>query len=64
MIPGSQKPLKQSPEQHCALVVHAPLAAAPPPHDAITPTANKQIENCGGPDVVRTRYGVRGARAG
>ena len=25
MIPGSQKPPKQSPEQHCALVVHAPL---------------------------------------
>ena len=25
MIPGSQKPPKQMPEQHCALVVHAPL---------------------------------------
>jgi hypothetical protein len=25
MIPGSQKPPKQRPEQHCALVVHAPL---------------------------------------
>jgi hypothetical protein len=25
MIPGSQKPPKQSPEQHCALLVHAPV---------------------------------------
>ena len=25
MNPGSQKPPKQSPEQHCALLVHAPL---------------------------------------
>jgi len=25
MIPGSQKPPKQRPEQHCALLVHAPL---------------------------------------